>query len=165
MLLSVTNISDSPIDVFIGPGTVLLPTGGRAQKMLAWGIVAVGTDETSPPQLVNSIYLPDASPRLAVIEAYCLDFELPNPERTDAYLVAARPAIAVASVVYAAKRENLSVESTQIAVWKDQRDHITQQEIEHKFKAPQEDFDKAFELVKRVRETRKQRNSNAGIGG
>lgn len=157
MLIGVENTSGSPIEIFIAPGTVMLPNGD-AQRMLAWGIVAVIVDEVSPPQRVTSLYLPDATPRLAVVEAYCLDFELPNPERTDAFTVAAQPQIAAASVVYAAKKENLSSVSTQIAVWKNQDEHITQTQIEHKFEASQEEFDKAFELVKRVRQTRKNRS-------
>jgi hypothetical protein len=161
MLLKVRNLSDSPVDLYIVPGTVLAPTGGNAQQMIAWRFVAVADDENSPATEVTSIYLPDATPKLALIEAYCLNFDRPNPEPRDLFAIQPRPHIVAASVVYAAKEEGLSMESTQIAVWKNEDDHITQQEIHHKFPASQEEFDKAFELVKRVRKTRNSRASVA----
>lgn len=160
MLLAIRNLSGSPLDVYVTPGTVLLPANtGEAQRMMVWGVVGVAIDEQSPPRATMSIYLPDAAPRLAVLEAYCLDFDLPNPEAAHTYMaaVAAQPAMASASAVYAAKREGLSIEATQIAVWKTQDDHITQQEIEHKFPARQDEFDKAFDLARRVRRERQRR--------
>lgn len=161
MTVAVQNTSGSPLEIVITPGTVFLPNG-NAQQMMAWGIVAVVVDSDSEPQRVSTMYLPDATPRLAVVEAYCLNFELPNPERTDVFTVSATPQISAAAIVYAAKTEKLSLASTQIAVWKNQDDHITQKEIESKFEASQEEFDKAFELVKRVHETRKHRAALSG---
>lgn len=157
MLVAVRNLSGSPLDVYIAPGTVLDPGGADAQTMIAWGITGVIVDEDPEPSPVTSLYLPGPEPRIALIEAYCLDFSRPNPEATHTYAVAAQPDIANASVLYAAKKEGYSVAATQIAVWKNRDDHITQQEIEAKFEGTQEEFDQAFELVKRVRKQRARR--------
>lgn len=159
MVVEVTNVSGSPIDVFVAPGTVLTPSGGNAQSMVASGIVAVAVAGVDP-QEATSLYLPDNTPRVALIEAYCLDFELANPEVQDIYSVAPEPAVAEAAVLFAAKRANLSVRATQVAIWKQRDDHITQQDIAHKFEASQKEFDDAFALVRRVHKTRANRPSS-----
>ncbi len=154
LIVALQNKAGFPIDVYILPGTILAPTGGEVQRMMAWRALAVVTEDNNQPVNVTSFYLPDAGVRFGMVEAYCLDFELPNPQVTSNFAVAAEVDMVTASVVYAAKQENMSVAATQVAVWKNRDDHITQQEISGKFEASKEDFDKAFELVRRVRKAR-----------
>jgi hypothetical protein len=161
LLLGIRRLSDSAIDVYIVPGTVFVSGNSEAQTMVGWGVVrgAIATDRMSPDDLqeVTSMYLPDLQPRVYVVEAYCLDFELENPARADAFkprlaepaqataVAAAAPDFRAVELIREGKRRGLSISGIQVALWADH--NHTKEEIATKFDAKAEEMDKAFEMV------------------
>lgn len=162
LLIGVRRTSQSSIDVYLRPGTVLASNNAKAQRMVVWGvhgIVVAGAGQNQPLQPVTSMYLPDLNVRTYILEAYCMDFELDNPSLEDRFEPVMEASAAVdelanldvraAQVIYEAKRRKLSVEAIQTAIWVDKQ-HLSKQEIKKKFEASDQDMDAAFEMLKRL---------------
>ena len=172
LMLKIRRLSDDAIDVYIVPGTVFVPGNSDAQSMVAWNVVrgAVVHDDTqqlSPDEVVDvtSMYLPDVEPRVFAVEAYCLNFDLDNPQPADAFqpqlaqpaeaaqvatnepaTAAVAPDVRAAQLIREGKRQRLSTAGIQVAIWAD-HNHKTKQEIARKFDATAEEMDKAFDLL------------------
>lgn len=161
LLLGIRRLSDSDIDVYIVPGTVFVSGNSEVQTMVAWNVSGVvASDSMSPDDLlqVTSMYLPDLQPRVYMVEAYCLDFELENPAPADAFqprlaepaqaataAAVAAPDLRAVELIREGKRRGLSFSGIQVALWADH--HHTKEEIATKFDAKAEEMDKAFEMV------------------
>jgi hypothetical protein len=142
------------IDVYVLPGTVFTSGNANAQRMVAWRVVATIAQSGQDLSPVTSMYLPDAEERLFVIEAYCLDFHLDNPEVADAFTAQASLAtpveasldIRAAQIIAEGKKRELTIEGIQSAIWMD-HESVTQPEIKAKFDAAAKDLDDAFNML------------------
>ncbi|MBI2188748.1 MAG: hypothetical protein HYU37_16745 [Acidobacteria bacterium] len=163
LTFAVRRLSDSDIDVYIVPGTVLMPSSSGAQRMVAWnvvrGIVVNENETTRDLGTVTSIYLPDTSLRLYTVEAYCLDFDLENPADTDRFepvlanvvpaqpiAAAVEPDVRAAQLMRRGKDAGLSFRGIQVAIWAD-RNHKTKEEIAAKFSVEDQEMNDAFQML------------------
>jgi hypothetical protein len=85
-----------------------------------------GNRKYTPEQFIT---LTDDKPVRYVIQAYCAEFhkDNPPPDRFD-FQVAAQPEPVMACILDGARKEKLSVQGTQAAVWI-HTDHVTFQEM------------------------------------
>ena len=152
LLLTIERTTDEVFDVYVAPGTVFTPASAGAQRMVAWGIVGQVqsvTDEDYIPR--TSILLYDSAPRLLLIEAYCLDFDLANPAPADVFRPAPEVAVMAAQVIAEAKKLGQSQNTIQAAIWIDE-DHLTRKEIQAKFDpATDQEVADAFTMLKRLK--------------
>lgn len=151
LLLVVQRITDTPIDIYVAPGTTFLPGSGSAQRMVAWGVMGRVVVEADTAHLfpMTSIYLPSLDAQAFMVEAYCLDFHLENPSPQDRFVAAAEPDVRAAQILQESKKEGLSIRATQTAIWIDEN-HVTKQEIQTKFEASDQEVEDAFEMLKRL---------------
>jgi hypothetical protein len=188
LMLTVRRLSDTSIDVYLVPGTVFVPGNSGAQSMVGWSVVrgAVMRDDSkqlTPDDVVDvtSMYLPDLDPHIYVVEAYCLDFDLDNPQQADTFKprlaeraeaaqiatavpasAAVAPDIRAAQIIREGKRDGFSFRAIQVALWAD-HNHKTQQEIEHKFPdATVEEMDQAFDKLLKTPPPKKKEPSADG---
>lgn len=157
LVVGVRRLVDFNVDVYIRPGTVFVPGGGNAQRMVAWGVVGVVVVQSEPVRPVTSMYLHNMELRLYVLEAYCLDFERDNPSLDD--ILTPSPVLAegavegldvrAAQIIYEGKRRKLSIPGIQVALWHD-RDRLRKEQIQEKFKASDKEVDDAFEMLKNL---------------
>jgi len=149
LALRIERLTDSPIDVYVVPGTVFTPAGSTVQRMVAGGIGAIvdPNDDAAPAYSVTSAYLPTFEPRLYLLDTYCLDYELANPAAADTFQLAAQPHVRAAQIIVEGQRRGLATESVQSAIWIDE-DHVTKEEIQTSYDATDQEIDDAFELLK-----------------
>lgn len=147
LLLSIRRTSDQPITIYIDMGTVFGPSDSRYQRMVATRVRGIVLDTASKGFLpVQIIQLDDLEPRLYVVEAYCMDFNLDNPSPAVAMTPLAIDARSAVILSHAQSSE-LSIPATQAALWID-RDHISKEKIQAKFTASDQDIEDAWQLLK-----------------
>ncbi len=78
-----------------------------------------------------------------------LDFELSNPELTDSFEVAILAAERPAQLIYEGKRQDLSIETIQTAIWLDE-EQVTQEDVLDVFDVSTEEIDAALELLEQT---------------
>jgi hypothetical protein len=100
----------------------------------------LGGGKYTPEQFVT---LTDDKPARYVVEAYCAEFhkENPPPDKFD-FQVAGAPDPILACILNGARKEKLSIEGTQAAVWL-YTDHLTFAEMNTRMGITREEWSKA----------------------
>lgn len=115
--VAVQRLVPRAVHVVVEPGTVFVSVGGDVQNMAGARVKGELIDaNTYRPTEV--MVLADGTRRSFLLEAYCLDYEKPEPKANDGFRLAARDGRA-ARILVNAPGANVSVEARQSALWMD----------------------------------------------
>jgi hypothetical protein len=147
LMLSIRRTGDQTIVVYVDMGTVFGPNDAQYQRMVATGVRGLVVNQSTGSYMpTTEIRLDDMEPKLYVVEAFCMDFNLHNPAEAAVMTPLAIDARS-AAVLTQAKSAGLSMPGTQAALWID-RDHVTKEKIQAIFEASDKDIEDAFEMLK-----------------
>ncbi len=121
ILVTLTKAASAPpgnLALSVPPGIRLTNVSGTGQSMVLAGVRGRVVDPNSgafTPEL--RITLADYNPATYVLAAYCAEFHNENPSRESVFSIAQFPDAPLSCALAAAKKQNLSIQGTQAAVW------------------------------------------------
>ena len=151
MEVAVQRLVSREVHVVVEPGTVFVSVGGDVQNMVGRRVKGEMVDAETY-RATEVMVLADGARRSFLVEAYCLDYEKPEPRANNRFRLAARdPRAARILVNTPLAKVDVSVGAIQSALWMD-RAGVSGEELQRRYPFTAVDVQVAGDLLKRVRE-------------
>ena len=147
ILINITRKVPEKLRISLSPGTVLKSTTGNVQNMIISKVKGerIGHNSYRP---TPEIYLNTDKKQSYIVEAYCLDFNKPNPGLGDNFTIS-QAEDRTRRIIIEGEKEKYSTRIIQSAIWID-RAKVTSSRLKNRFPVNDNDIEIARRLLVKI---------------